>query len=276
MVNSRLSIGLTSAVLFICLVPNVGSAFPSQEKKLAATYKKTDCGQKNDRRYAVCRGAWSGKAISLFNTWSAPDINPERRLRLPSPDGKRVISVNGLRVRLNMNNKHYWTPFGNMHDAEVGWAPDSERLFVTWTESGELGTWHVQVYDVTEQGLREIKGITEQARGDMLRRERKAPIPRWLTKVYRPMWDSLDYCEPDMIGSQWLNGSKEILVAAGAGPDSGCRYMGEWVVYRLNVTTGDILETYTSREARRIFGDGDLPTLDNDDEDLLGRDGLSQ
>jgi hypothetical protein len=169
-----------------------------------------------------------------------------------------------------MNGKQYWTPFGHMHDAEVGWAPDSARLFVTWSESGELGTWHVQVYDLTEQGLKEIKGVTKRARNDMLRREHGAPIPRWVTRVYRPLWRSLDYCEPDMIGSQWLNGSKEILVGAGAGPDSGCKYMGEWVIYPLEVTTGDILEAYTSREAHRIFGNDDLPKLHGDNEDLLG------
>jgi len=157
-----------------------------------------------------------------------------------------------------------------MHDAEVGWAPDSARLFVTWSESGELGTWHVQLYQVTERGLKEIKGVTKLVRGDMLHRERKAPIPRWVTHEYRPMWDSLDYCEPEMVGSQWLNGSKEILVAAGAGPDSGCKYMGEWVMYRLDTTTGEVLQAYTSREAHRIFGDDDLPKFDNNDEDLLG------
>ena len=109
-----------------------------------------------------------------------------------------------------------------------------------------------------------------QARGDMLRRERKAPIPKWVTQLYRPMWDSLDYCEPDMIGSQWLNGSKEILIAAGAGPDSGCKYMSEWVIYRLDAATGRVLQTYTSKEAHRIFGDNDLPKLLEGEEDLLG------
>jgi len=268
--DSRVSGGAWFVFLLVCLISIFGSAAPPQEKKSSASYKKTECGQKSDRRYAVCRGAWSGKTISLFNTWSAPDTNPERRLRFPSPEGTRIITVNGFQVRLHVNGKQYWAPFGNMHDSEVGWAPDSTRLFVTWSESGELGTWHVQVYDVTERGLKEIKGVTNRARADMLRRERKAPIPRWVTRVYRPMWDSLDYCEPDMIGSQWLNGTKEILVAAGAGPDSGCKYMGEWVMYRLDVTTGQILEAYTSREAHRIFGDDDLPKLYDDNEDLLG------
>lgn len=43
---------------------------------------------------------------------------------LVSPDGKKIIQVRGFHVRLRMNGKRYWTPFGNMHDAEVGWTPD--------------------------------------------------------------------------------------------------------------------------------------------------------
>lgn len=157
-----------------------------------------------------------------------------------------------------------------MHDAELGWAPDSSRLFVTWTESGELGPWHVQVYDVTEQsGLSEIRDLTKYARADILAREHKATIPKWVTPEYRPMWDSLIYCEPDMIGSQWLNGSKEILVSARAGPDSGCRYMDEIVVYRLDAGNGRILQTYKLREAHRMFGDDDLPAILDDIEDIL-------
>jgi hypothetical protein len=228
----------------------------------------SDCPDKIDRRYAQCRGAWSGKTVSLFNTWSAPDTNPERRLFLQSPDGKKAIVVNGFHVRLLVNRKKWWTPFGSMHDAELGWAPDSTRLFVTWSESGELGPWHVEVYDVTEAGLREVEGVTRNASKDLLQREHRAPIPDWVTSDYRGMWDSLDYCEPDIVGSQWLNGSSEILVAAMAGPDSGCKYMGDFVVYRIEVSTGKILQSYTATEAHREFGNRDLPKILDDNEDL--------
>jgi hypothetical protein len=119
--------------------------------------KPKDCGKKSDLRYALCRGNWSGKTVALFNTWTAFDTNPERLLDFPSPDGKKVIKVRGFHVRLAMNRKYYWTPFGNMHDAEVAWAPDSMRLFVTWSETGADETWHLQVYEVTNEGLNEIE-----------------------------------------------------------------------------------------------------------------------
>lgn len=157
-----------------------------------------------------------------------------------------------------MGGKSYWTPFGMMHDAELGWSPDSKRLFVTWTETGELGPWHVQVYDVTQDGPREIKGVTREASKDLLARERRAPIPSGLPRGY---WNSLEYCEPEIVGSQWLNGSSQILVAAIAGPDSGCKYMSDFRVYRIDVKSGRILQSYSATEAHRLFGNGDLPKI---------------
>ena len=255
---------------FLISLLSASPSLTSQGKRAPrAGSPNADCGPNSDVRYEVCRGPWSGKTVSLFNTWAASDTNLERRLRLLAPDGRKLIRVAGFHVRLRMRDKWYWTPFGNMHDAEVGWAPDSRRLFVTWSETGELGLWHVQVYDVVDgRGLVEVKDVTREASADILRRERRAPIPKWVTRSYRSLWDSLMYCSPDMIGSRWLNGSKEILVAARTGPDSGCKYMADVVAYRLDATTGKILQVYQLREAHRVFGDDDLPKLLDDGEDL--------
>ena len=257
------------AVVWVWLVLLPPVAPSGQTNRVADEKHSTDCSKRGDNRYMVCRGAWSGKTIALFNTWMAPDTNPERRLDFPSPDVKKIIQVRGFHVRLRMNGKQYWTPFGNMHDAEVGWAPDSTRLFVTWSESGGLGPWHTQIYDLTEVGLTEIPGVTRNVRPDMIRRMKRAPIPKWVdTEELRGMWSTLEYCADDAVGSQWLNGSSEILVAGLAGPDSGCRYMSDFVVYRIEVATGKILQTYTEREAQRTFGKEDLPSVDADDDDL--------
>lgn len=234
----------------------------------AANTVSSECNGDPDRRYAVCRGPWSGKTISLFNTWSTFDNNPGRRLELPSPDGEKVIRVHDVHVRLVMNGKKYWTPFGNMHDAEVGWAPDSSRLFVTWTETGELGAWRTQIYDVTPAGLREIVGVTRNVRPNLVMRMKKAPLPTWVnSSVARGYWSGLDYCAGDVVGSQWLNGSREILVSGMAGPDSGCKYMGDFVVYRIDVSTGRILQAYSQEQAVLLFGSENLPKiLDESDE----------
>jgi hypothetical protein len=256
------------AAVWVCLIL-LPMALSGQINHIAENRQSTDCSENGNRIYMVCRGAWSGKTVALFNTWMAPDTNPERRLDLPSPDGEKIIQVQGFHVRLSMNGKRYWTPFGNMHDAEVGWAPDSTRLFVTWTESGQLGPWHTQVYKVSETGLVEMPGVTRRVRPDMILRMRRAPLPKWVaTREERAMWSGLDYCADDTVGSQWLKGSDEILVAALAGPDSGCKYMGGFVVYRIEVATGKILQRYSEQDAQRLFGDADLPRIDVDDDGL--------
>jgi hypothetical protein len=251
------------------LVLLLPTALSQQINRVAENKRTTECTKNGDLRYMVCRGAWSGKTVSLFNTWMAPDTNPERQLDLPSPDGKKVIEVRGFHARLRMNGKRYWTPFGNMHDAEVGWAPDSTRLFVTWSETGQLGPWHTQIYNVTGTGLAEIPGVTRHVRPDMIRRMKRAPVPKdFATQEERAMWSGLDYCADDAVGVQWLNGSGEILVAALGGPDSGCKYMGDFVVYRIDVATGKILQTYSEKEAQRTFGDENLPRIDEDEDEL--------
>jgi hypothetical protein len=142
-------------------------------------------------------------------------------------------------------------------------------LFVTWSESGELGPWHTQIYNVTENGLVQMAGVTRLVKPDLILRMKRAPLPKWVaTQEERAMWTRLEYCADDTVGSKWLNGSGEILVAALAGPDSGCKYMGQFVVYRIEVATGKILQRYSEQDARRLFGDEDLPRIDADDDGL--------
>jgi hypothetical protein len=71
------------APAWVCLVPFVPMALPQVTNHVPETTRLTDCGESCDRRYSVCRGAWSGKTVALFNTWMAPDTNPGRRLDLP-------------------------------------------------------------------------------------------------------------------------------------------------------------------------------------------------
>jgi hypothetical protein len=98
---------------------------------------------------------------------------------------------------------------------------------------------------------------------------KSAPRPKWVnTKEKRAYWSALDYCADDAVGSQWLNGSSELLVAALGGPDGGCKYMGDFVVYRIEVATGKILQTYSEKEAQRTFGDENLPRIDEDEDEL--------
>ena len=107
-----------------------------------------------DRRTAAVRGEWSSQTISLFNTWGALDYNPKRKLDYPSPDGKKKIVVRGGAVVIKINDKQYKTNFGTKTSAELGWSPDSQYFFLTWTDSGETGTWHTELYTVGDSGFK--------------------------------------------------------------------------------------------------------------------------
>jgi len=221
--------------------------------------------RKPDRRYAIARGAWSAATISLFNTWSALDNNPGRRASFYAPDHKKLIEIVGEKVSLNIDDRTFDTGIDNVtkHDAELAWAPDSTKFFVTWSESGELGTWHMQVYGVDAAGVHQIPEVEEPARKDFEKLVRHMPIdPILNTPKLRGIWDSDGYCQPyNVIGGRWLNGSQEILLSVLVPNTSDCRYMSLFDVYRVNATTGKILQRYTAAEGHKLFGDEYLPRI---------------
>ncbi len=216
-----------------------------------------------DRRYAVTSGSWSAATISLFNTWTALDDNPGRHMSFYSPDHSKLIEVIETDVTVRMNGKLFETDLGGKHDAELGWAPDSSRFFVTWTETGELGPWHVQVYVVDDLGIHEYPNVEGTARKDFEQRVRNLPIDKEFdTPEGRRYWEGEEYCEPyHVVGGRWLNGSKELLLSVLVRNVGNCRYMSEFNVYRVDAETGKILERYTAREAHKRFGKKYLPLI---------------
>ncbi len=218
-----------------------------------------------DRRYAVTRGNWSTATISLFNTWSALDDNPGRHMSVYSPDRRKTIEVVGADITLRIGSRSFETDVNNVtkHDAELGWAPDSTKFFVTWTETGELGPWHTQVYGVDESGLHEFPGVQEPARKDFEQRVRQWPVsPALNSPELRAVWDFKEYCEPyHVIGARWLNGSQEILLSVLIQNTGDCRYMSEFNVYRVNAITGKILQRFSAIEGHKRFGDKYLPLI---------------
>jgi hypothetical protein len=221
---------------------------------------------KPDRRYVGSRGSWSGATVSLFNTWSAPDENPERHASIYSPDRQKIIEVAGNEVSLRIGDRRFETGINNdtKHDAELGWAPDSTKFFITWTETGELGPWHMQVYGVDESGAHEFPKVEEPARKDFEKRVRHWPIDPELndSPESRTVWKRDQYCEPyHVIGGRWLNGSQEILLSVLIRNTSDCRYMSEFNVYRVNAVSGEVLQRFTAKEGHKRFGDKYLPLI---------------
>jgi hypothetical protein len=235
----------------------------AQTEPLKTATAKTS--QKPDLRYAILKGAWSAATISLFNTWSAFDDNPGRRASFYSPDHKKLIEVVGSEAFLRMGGKSFKTDINNEtnHDAELGWAPDSTRFFVTWSDGGEQGGWHMQVYGLDASGVHEIPGIAEPARKDFELFVRKLPIdPTMDNPNMRSLWDSQDYCEPyNVVGGRWLNGSRQLLLSVLVPNTSACRYTTLFDVYRVDAVTGKILQRYAAAEGHKLFGDEYLPRI---------------
>lgn len=250
------------ALLYACALAAIPGITRSQDSvSKAATSKKVR--HKPDPRYAVHSGSWSAATISLFNTWTALDHNPGRHISFFSPDHKKEIEVIEKDVTLRVSGKTFETDLGSKHDAELGWAPDASRFFVTWTETGELGPWHTQVYAVDESGIHEFPDVEEPARKDFEARVRGFPIPmEFRTPEGRQYWENEEYCEPyHVIGARWVNGSKELLVSVLVENVGICRYMSEFNVYRVEAETGKVLQRYTAVEAHKKFGERYLPLI---------------
>lgn len=211
-----------------------------------------------DRATAKVRGDWSSQSVSLFNTWGGLDSNPGRRLTFYSPDKKKRVEVIGGKVLLCIGSKKFDAHFQNKTNAELGWSPDSSRFFLTSTDGGETGSWHVQVYDVNDFGLRELEGIENGAKKDFEARIRKLPPYKGRD---RNLWATQEYCEANVVGSEWLAGSSQLLVSVLMPNTSACRYMTKFEVYRIDILSGEILQRYTAREAYRKFDPADLPKI---------------
>src|ERR1700693_1022720 len=127
----------------VLIFPSVGAQSTTRaqvvtpEPTIAASAKNPP---KIDRRYSISTGSWSNKTISFFNTWGGFDTNRGRHMSFYSPDHRKLIEVVGADVTLRIKGQSFTTDINNFtkHDAELGWAPDSTKFFITWTESGEL------------------------------------------------------------------------------------------------------------------------------------------
>ena len=270
----RTSIAIASVLFAMVAIAayrssSTGYAQGTARAQLGKTEPPETASAKNSpkiaRQYAVTRGDWSAATISLFNTWSALDDNPSRHMSFYSPDHQKTVEVVGPSVTLVIGNRSFETDIDSVtkHDAELGWAPDSTKFFVTWSESGDLGPWHMQVYGVDRSGIHEFPKVEEPARRDFEQRVRKLPIdPELNTPEFKHSWDEAEYCEPyHVIGGRWLNGSKEILLSVLIRNTGDCRYSSEFNVYRVNAVTGEVLQRFTAAEGHRRFGNKYLPLI---------------
>jgi hypothetical protein len=258
--------GCTSVLLFFVAIPCVGR-----------TTADSSCGHEDangklhaptrgkDRRVQLEPGAWTQASVSLENTWHLSDENPGRSACFYSPDGKKLVTIEGEDVALIIEGRKNSTEFGRLPNSELGWSPDSKRFFVTWTDGGEEGQWRSWVYEISGNTFIALPGdLTEKARSDFERRIRRLPMdPQLNNKTDRYIWQGAEYCEPaNVVASKWMNGGSELLVSVlVVNVPARCRYGGDFNVYRLRLPDGAILQRHTAREAHRLFGSDYLPMI---------------
>jgi hypothetical protein len=221
-----------------------------------------DRNLKPDPLTYVGPGAWSNESISLFNEFGGFGPDSGREASFYSPDRKKLVRIHSEAVTIEIEGKQYLTDFWAKSSAELGWAPDSSRFFLTWTEGGATGDWHVGVYDVSPDGIHEITGVEDGPRKDFDRLIRSLPIPKdQLKGTPRHFWNISQYCYPNVVASQWLNGANELLVSVLVPEVGDCRYSSEFNVYRVAIPSGHILQKYTAREAHKRFNRDNLPLI---------------
>ncbi len=179
-------------------------------------------------------GLYSRTAVSI---WGATEAV------IKSPDGKSSILVeppNGTEpdethtVTVRANEREYRTRIGLLVNAEAEWSQDSRAFFLTYSDGGNVGTYHVKVVYVTESGIRMIEPVPDG---------RKLLIPKCFDSEF-----------PNVGAVKWVGaGSERLLIAVEVPPHSSCASMGTFRSFEIALPTGKVVATYNQIEAKRLF-----------------------
>jgi hypothetical protein len=214
--------------------------------------------QSQSRATKKNRGAWSGYAVSLFNTWGAFDDNPGRKADFRSPDGHKLVRVRGESVSVLIDGKVFSTKVGEMTNGELMWSPDSNYFLVTYTDGGALGTWAINLFKTAAGELTDLGKISRKAAGDYEARIKLRSRPH---NQPLEIWETTEYCHVNVVSVKWLSATR-LAVAALVPGTSACRRMSDWDGYIVNVPSGEIEERVAARNMIKRFGSDNVPRRD--------------
>lgn len=60
---------------------------------------------------------------------------------------------------MRVKEREIKTGFGDLVNAEVRWSADSKAFFLTYSDGGSIGTYHVEVVYVNDDSLHEIEPV---------------------------------------------------------------------------------------------------------------------
>jgi len=128
----------------------------------------------------------------------------------------------------------YRTKIGALVNAEAAWSPDSKAFFLTYSDGGNVGTYHVKVVYITESGIHVIE-----------------PVPNGST-LFRPRCFDPEIPNVGAIG--WVGqGSDRLAIAVEVPGHTSCASMGTFKAFVIQLPGGTVISRYGQIEAKKAF-----------------------
>jgi hypothetical protein len=179
---------------------------------------------------------------------------------LPSPDGHNRLHLRenestgsswSFKAWVTRDGKRYSLPYGTYVNAEVAWSPDSRAFFLTYSDGGNVGTYHVLIYRLDGGGIR-----------------RTEPIPNGRS-LFKPI--CFDAENPNVGAIRWGNDSRTLVIAVEVPPHSSCASMGTFRAFEITLPDAKVLKTYNQLEAKELFRESLGLELAASDDDCVKR-----
>lgn len=187
---------------------------------------------------AAWAGDFSRHAVPVFDSLAQKN----GFVSVPSPDRSKVVIFSypkddALLMEVTWAQKRWKFELGPSIGAEMQWAPDSRAFFVTGSAHGRNGIYTVRVFRFARGRLEEV---------DLNR-----PVLRAFGSPVKCAWPE----PPNISGIRWLDGSKELLVAAEIVHHSVCDSYGTFRLYRVDIARRRVLNSYGQLEGKKRFWD---------------------
>lgn len=175
----------------------------------------------------VCAGPPS--ATAAVDLWS-PDQRRRITMRIGRDGDTAAFAVDAAGRETVIDTAAWSCP-------EIGWAPGSDRFFVSYSDGGAVGTWHVSAYRIAGGKWQQIE-LETAVRRDFL---------RGYPKCFEPE-------TPNITGIAWARDGGRLLLAAQVLPHANCDDMGTFRLFEVAVPDGNILRRIDQRDAKLGFG----------------------
>lgn len=173
---------------------------------------------------AVARSA-CGAVGGDTDLWS-PDRS--RRIAVRPADGSTALSA------VDEGGREFPIDAQGWSCPEIGWSPGSSMFFVSYSDGGTVGNYHVSAYRFGAGGLEQL-ALAAPARRDFRRRYPNCLEPE----------------EGNLAGVAWSADGARLLLAAQVLPHANCDNMGSFTLYEVAVPGGKILRRISQLEAKR-------------------------